>query len=278
MSQLILPQRLQFQMGPMSFDQVIAKLYPRVRGPYFFDRGNGVSGLGDCTPTSCSGPYSDPTFNYDYWLNQTSTPDQEQPGQQTQTISQAAIQAVQQQSQPLMSYNDLLAMAHLQNCDPRDSACVANNVAKQAAVEQYWVNSNMRVPVGTRVDFSALTPSQVNEFYNPTNPNTGGNVVDTTGIMTVSSGGSASTPPVSVPSQPQSSKPNQSVPPTTPLTPMNTGIQKTGQVLQAQQNAGQQQPAGGSGGDGSATGPLSNTLLIVAAVGVGLFLLMGAKS
>ena len=45
-SQLILPRRLQFNVGPMSFDQVMKKLYPPVRGPYLYRRGSGVSGLG----------------------------------------------------------------------------------------------------------------------------------------------------------------------------------------------------------------------------------------
>ena len=69
-------------------------------------------------------------------------------------------------------------------------------------------------------------------------------------------------------------KPNQSVPPTTPLTTMSTGIQNTGQVLQAQANLSA--PPTLDAVTASAAGS-SKTLLIVAAVGVGLFLLMGAK-
>ena len=264
----------------MTFDQVMAKLYPKVRGPYLYRRSAGIRGIGDCTPSSCpDGPYAgNDSANYDYWLNQTSTPDQEQAGQQTQPITTAAIEQIQQQSVPLMSYYDLLAQANLQNCDPRDSACVANNVSRQAAVEQFWVSHNEKVPVGTQLSFAPLSTAQVNDFYSATNPYSGGNVVDTSGVITsVSSSGASAAPPP---------KPNQTVPPTTPLTPMNTGIQRTGQVLQTQAQAGAQQSAGaGAGADsgggvsgGSASGSGSNTLLIVAAVGVGLFLLMkGAK-
>lgn len=86
-----------------------------------------------------------------------------------------------------LSYYDLLAQADLQNCDPRDSACVSNNVAKQAAVEDLWVNRFITTgaPAGTVLTFNPQTQAQVNEFYNPTNVS-GGNVVDTRGIMQVS--------------------------------------------------------------------------------------------
>jgi hypothetical protein len=36
------------------------------------------------------------------------------------------------------NYYDLLAQAGLKDCDPRDSQCVADNQAKQAAVETFW--------------------------------------------------------------------------------------------------------------------------------------------
>jgi hypothetical protein len=325
LSQIVLPQRLQFNVGPMSFDTLMTKLYPPVFGPYRYRRSAGVRGIGDaasdflayeaqlsqawsqgpqaistfetnpsnvpaslqptpsvpipasgCSPTSCpAGPYpGNDSANYDYWLNQTTTPDQQKAGQQTQTISQQAMQAAATgQPVALMSYNDLLAQAGLQTCDPRDSTCVANNEAREAAVEQYWVNSGEHVPAGTVLAFASLTPAQVAQFYSPITGQ-GGNVVDTTGVLTVSQTGSGTyTPSTNV-------KPNQSTPPTSQLTPKSTGIQKTGQVLQTIYGSGATQSGTGqtdSSGSTSTSGS-GSTLLIVAAVGVGLFFLMERKS
>lgn len=88
-----------------------------------------------------------------------------------------------------MDYNQLLAQAGLQDCDPRDSACVSNNVAKQAAVEDLWVNKYMTqpggAPDGTVLNFTPQTQAQVTEFYDPTH--LAGNVVDTRGILSVQS-------------------------------------------------------------------------------------------
>lgn len=96
-----------------------------------------------------------------------------------------------------MNYNDLIAQADLQNCDSRDSACVANNVAKQAAVEDYWVQHMATgVPAGTVLSFADLTPAQVTDFYNPSNIANGGNVVDSQHILTVTNNPSATVPPV----------------------------------------------------------------------------------
>jgi hypothetical protein len=83
-----------------------------------------------------------------------------------------------------LTYYDLLAQANLQQCDPRDSACVASNVAKQAAVEDYWVaHMTSGVPAGTQLSFAPLTQAQVQSFASPGSP-TVGNIVPT-GIMSV---------------------------------------------------------------------------------------------
>jgi hypothetical protein len=87
-----------------------------------------------------------------------------------------------------MNYYDLLAEANLRNCDPMDSACVSNNVAKQAAVEDLWVQyQSTGVPDGTKLTFTPQTAQEVQEFYNPQNLAYGGNVVDTRGVMQISS-------------------------------------------------------------------------------------------
>jgi hypothetical protein len=87
-----------------------------------------------------------------------------------------------------LNYYDLLAQADLQKCDPMDSACVSNNVAKQAAVEDLWVNRYMvsGAPADTQLSFTPQTPQQVTEFHDPLFIQ--GNVVDTRGIMSVSGG------------------------------------------------------------------------------------------
>lgn len=92
----------------------------------------------------------------------------------------------------VLNYYDLLAQANLQDCSPMDSACVTNNVAKQAAVEDLW--SQYRVtgaPDDTVLTFKPLTAAQVAENYNPADVAHGGNVIDTRGIMTVTGGSSA---------------------------------------------------------------------------------------
>jgi hypothetical protein len=85
-----------------------------------------------------------------------------------------------------LSYYDLLAQAGLQSCDPKDSTCVSNNVAKQAAVEDLWTSKYMvtGAPAGTTLSFTPQTAAQVNEFYNASNVS-GGDVVDTRGILSV---------------------------------------------------------------------------------------------
>ena len=41
------------------------------------------------------------------------------------------------------SYYDLLAQAGMESCSPMDSACVDRNQQRQAAVEDYWINTGM---------------------------------------------------------------------------------------------------------------------------------------
>jgi hypothetical protein len=88
-----------------------------------------------------------------------------------------------------IDYAGLLAQANLQNCNPFDSACVSNNAAKQAAVEDLWVSTYMQqpggAPAGTQLTFTPQTATQVLEEYNP-NPLQATNVIDTQGIMHVS--------------------------------------------------------------------------------------------
>lgn len=87
-----------------------------------------------------------------------------------------------------LNYNDLMAQANLESCNSRDSECVANNVAKQAAVEDYWINNGMKsssgVPDGTVLTFNKLSPAEVQEFYSG-NVLSGGNVVDSRDILKV---------------------------------------------------------------------------------------------
>ncbi len=91
-------------------------------------------------------------------------------------------------------YYSLLAQANLQDCDPRDSECVSNNVAKQAAVEDLWVSKYMTQAGGAPSDlvlsFTPQTDAQVHEFYAGDNPYSGGNVVDTRNILAVGRGDS----------------------------------------------------------------------------------------
>jgi len=109
-----------------------------------------------------------------------------------------------------LDYYGLLAAAGgLETCDPKDIACVANNVAKQAAVETLWTDTYMTqggAPDGTVVTIPQLTPTQVTQFTDTSNPNSGGNVVATL-IPTVTS-----------PSNPYSQTPNTVAPIGSPAT------------------------------------------------------------
>lgn len=84
-----------------------------------------------------------------------------------------------------LDYYGLLAQANLENCSPMDSACVSNNVAKQAAVEDLWVTKYMKTgaPDDLQLTFTPQTAGQVNEFYSGSDPYNSGNVVDTRGIL-----------------------------------------------------------------------------------------------
>jgi hypothetical protein len=87
-----------------------------------------------------------------------------------------------------MDYAGLLAQANLQTCDPMDSTCVSNNVAKQAVVEDLWVSKYMSqqggAPADTVLTFAPQSVSEVKEFYDPSVVG-GGSVVDTRGILAV---------------------------------------------------------------------------------------------
>lgn len=168
--------------------------------------GLGRYGLGDCTPTNCpGGPYDNPEFNYAYFLNQTTTPDQEAPGPQNQPISSAAIQAFENQSQPLMSYNDLIASAGgFKTCSPRDESCVLYNEELQAAVENYWTANKERVPVGTVFNFTPdLSQAALNQFGVPGYTGPGPQNVVAPGSFQITSGGTSNPmPPGPPPAQP----------------------------------------------------------------------------
>lgn len=79
-----------------------------------------------------------------------------------------------------MNYWDLLAQAPRRDCDPWDSACVAQNVAMVTAVQDYW-DTHMYlpggVPEGTQLDFNTLSARQLQQFEQ--------NVIPTSGVMTV---------------------------------------------------------------------------------------------
>jgi len=127
-----------------------------------------------------------------------------------------------------LDYYDLLAQANLQNCDPNDTVCVSNNVAKQAAVEDYWVSHmGSGVPDNTQLTFTSQTPQQVLEFDNPTNLVTGGNVVDTRGIMWTSAPetpvGPVTPPPPPPVVKPPANPPPVVNPPKAPATPTPSG-------------------------------------------------------
>jgi uncharacterized membrane protein YgcG len=124
-------------------------------------------GLGDNVVGQTSGNY---TWNGRQWvLSSTGLPE---------FVTQANLAAATQESQAagipvnspldpmagMMTYDALLAQAKLQNCDPRDSACVGGNAARGSAAQQYWVNHNGLVPAGTVLTFPALTAAQI-EYY-----------------------------------------------------------------------------------------------------------------
>ena len=120
-------------------------------------------GLGACSatdPSGCTGPYSNPMFNFDYQ-------------NQLANAGGSVDSSGNVQAQPqLMSYYDLLNQAYSQaglnaNCSPLDTTCVANKVAIQAAVENFWVANKMTVPVGTSISLPPLTQAQVVAYRPP---------------------------------------------------------------------------------------------------------------
>lgn len=104
----------------------------------------------------------------------------------------------------LLDYYGLLAQANLQDCDSMDSACVSNNVAKQAAVQDLWASKYQTTgaPDDLKLTFTPQTQAEVQEFYNPSDLFWSGNVVDTRGIMSTSAGSKPAAPyvpPVTAP-------------------------------------------------------------------------------
>jgi hypothetical protein len=150
----------------------------RIVGLGCWDRfGHGVSGLGDATSD-----YQAYEANLAQAWAQGPSAIQKFETNPANAAAVSGPPAASAQPQ-LMSYYDLLKQANLQSCDPRDSTCVSNNVARQAAVEDFWVKNKMTVPVGTQLTFAPQTASQVSEFYNATNPLGPSNVVDTRGVL-----------------------------------------------------------------------------------------------
>ena len=133
----------------------------------------------------------------------------------------------------VLDYYDLMAQANLQNCAPTDSACVADNVAKQAAVEDFWAaNQATGVPEGTKLTFSPLTPAQVIGFAPPDARTSPGNIVPT-GIMQVSVPAGAPTPKSPAPPPQQVVNPS----PSTQSTTTGSSATSTGSAV-SQANGG----------------------------------------
>lgn len=263
-----------FQVSPgiMSMDTLLQKLYPPERGPYMFRRGPGVSGLG-CNPGETrnvsgggqevcgddgkswsavaaatlpapTGPYSSDQANRDFQLQQQQSGGADLtpiynpptgytpggPGEPNCTISAGGLTWV-------------------------DNACVAaqsaRSIANQDAVAKATDAFNLQRCLDNNTD-PAVCASRYPGVTPSGNLGPGGQPLGPAPV---------DTPPA---------KPNQSVPPTTPLVPMTTGFQKTGQVVAQQLGQGAANPPASNP---PATGS-GDTLLIVAAVGVGLFLLM----
>jgi len=142
----------------------------------------------------------------------------------------------------VLDYNDLMNQARasgaIRDCAPTDVACVSNNQAAEAAVEDYWAShQSTGVPDGTVLSFAPQTAAEVTEFYNPKNPSAS-NIVDERGVLTVSSPQPSFTlnhfptplppapvvqppivPPTPPPQQPPSAPPQQQLAPQAPGAP-----------------------------------------------------------
>jgi len=122
-------------------------------------------GLGDCTPASCSGPYSNPVFNYDYWLNQTGAGASAPAGPITTPITTAQQHAVTGPP-PSMSLWDLQALFGIPyNCDPRDVQCVDCQSQASVAAQTLWAQSGGSIPVGTKINWTCdKSPAALQSF------------------------------------------------------------------------------------------------------------------
>lgn len=171
-------------------------------------------------------------------------------------------------------YNDLLAESGRESCDPKDSACVGRNEQRQVVVEDLWINqfmthadtANLPAPhITVNTDNSAAATSA---FMN-NQPLTSESVTFQGGpTYTDYSLERAQAPAASV-------KPNQSVPPTTPLVPMNTGFQNTAAALVQQHAAAD--PAVTPPADSKILGMDQKTFLLVAAAGAAALFFAGGR-
>jgi len=133
---------------------------------YFLrDRRGRLHGLGDGPVASLGTPGAFGP-NYNQWGDPI-TP----AGVAASQASYAALQDARVAANPTgatgMSYDDLLAQANFQNCDPVDSVCVYNNQAKRDAVARFWAANTANggiVPLGTVLTFPALTPAQTQQI------------------------------------------------------------------------------------------------------------------
>ncbi len=239
------------------------KLYGQPRGPYLYRPAVRLSGLGDNVvgQVSPDGLYS---WNGRDWspVGASATPVvYNAPAAPTlMPVGAWPDAAVVLRNQDLeASYQQAIGV---QQADTDYERCIANGTDAGTCRARWPVEYSGEVP------YLNLTPTQQAGAMMTTDQvaaQVGANAVATQQAIAADFVRAGLQPPPAL-----NLKPNQSVPPTTPLLPMKTGIQNTGAVLQAQQNSGTtvvDTPA-----------PSSNTLLIVAAVGLGLYLVIGSKS
>lgn len=290
--QLRLPERMKFQLTPgqMEFDALMNRLYNvrQFRAPYFPKSPYGLSGLG-CNPgetkNNPGGGQSICNDDGSTWSPYTAP-----------VVTPPQYEAVP--ATPVQPVNEA--------CQPWDSACVARNteaqtgyqVAEGEALEPTYYNQCLangtdqatcaaRWPAGYsgNVPFTNLTPAQqTGAMQTPAQAAAAiaaSNAAAAANLVTAQAAALAQQQQAQQQSAPVV-KPNQSVPPTTPLTPMSTGFQNTGQVISGQllnyQTPDLTSTLMAPSTPTTTTAASSNTLLIVAAVGIGLLLLMGGKS
>ncbi len=225
--QLLLPSKVSFQVTPsdVNFDSLVRKMYQPKRtlmypqSPY----ARGVSGFGACDPMDVACVEAQEAL---------SAARQQQ--QQEQSASSNRDQCIANGTDPAV-------------CDARWPSGYAGNVPflnltpdQQAAQMATPLQAAAQVLATPNVaqelhDFSlnpaALLPSNVPVLDQYTTP--AGVVVRTSSASTPYGYSPASSSPANP------AKPNQSVPPTTPLIPMQTGFQNTAAAILQQQAAGQ---------------------------------------